>query len=173
MKNIFLFIILILAVSLNAQEDKSVRIRSHEIKLNALMLVLGNPEVDYEYIINDNSAIGIAANVNLDNNKLISYNYMVLPYYRLYVGKYSAAGFFFEINAGVVSEEVSRYDPNSGEVLKEDKVGFGPGVAIGGKFLIKSSIVLEFFGGLGRNFSSDEYGSYAFPRVGVSVGKRF
>ena len=168
MKNISLLLLLIISITLNAQDRKP-----NELKLNALMLVLGNPEIDYEYLINDNSGIGIAANVNLDNNKLISYNYMVLPYYRLYVGKYSAAGFFFEINAGVVSEEVYRYDQILNESVKEDKVGFGPGVAIGGKFLIRSNIVLEFFGGLGRNFSADDYGSYAFPRVGVSIGKRF
>ena len=170
MKYLVVICLVFCTIVINAQD---ARLKKNELKLNALMLVLGNPEIDYEYLINDNSGIGIAANVNLDNNKLISNNYMVLPYYRLYVGKYSAAGFFFEINAGVVSEEVYRYDPINFEQTKEDKVGFGPGVAIGGKFLIRSSIVLEFFGGLGRNFSSDEYGSYAFPRVGVSIGKRF
>ena len=35
------------------------------------------------------------------------------------------------------------------------------------------SIIFDFFGGLGRNFNANDDGSYAYPRVGVSIGKRF
>ncbi len=157
----------------HAQED--TKLRSNELKVNALTLVLGNPEISYERLLNENSGLGLSVNFNVDNNQLLPYNYMIMPYYRLYVGSKRAAGFFFEGSLAYLSEEVSTYiyNGNNGYTDTKDETGFGVGVAIGGKFLIKKSIVFEFFGGLGRNFNATDNGSYAYPRVGVSIGKRF
>lgn len=166
-----LFFFLILASTLNAQE--SANNYHHELRLNALNLVLGNPELDYEYLLNENSGAGIYASINVDNNKIFPYNFMAGPYYRLYVGSRYASGFFFEGTLSVIGEKVDKYDPNTGSYSPYDKIGFGPSVAIGGKFVIRKSVVFEFFGGIGRNFSADEFSADAFPRIGISIGKRF
>lgn len=175
MKNLCLFVFLFISISLSAQDNGSVELRSHEIKINALTLVLGNPELGYEYLINESSGVGLAVNFNIDNNQLLPFNYMIMPYYRLYVGNKRAAGFFFEGSLAYLSEEVYtyNYNGNNNYSYTTDETGYGVGVAVGGKFLIKKSIVFEFFGGLGRNFNANDYGSYAYPRVGVSIGKRF
>ena len=175
MKKLILLICVALTATLTyAQED--TKLRSNEIKVNALTLVLGNPEISYERLLNENSGLGLSVNFNVANNQLLPYNYMIMPYYRLYVGSKRAAGFFFEGSLAYLSEEVESYvyQGNGGYSYKiSDETGFGVGVAIGGKFLIKKSIIFEFFGGLGRNFNANDDGSYAYPRVGVSIGKRF
>jgi len=156
----------------SAQEVSIQKERKHEIKINALNLVLGNPELDYEYLINKNSGVGLSVNVNMDKNEILPYNYMVTPFYRLYVGNRDAAGFFFEGSLTVLEEDLSIYNQD-GTITYSKDIGFGPGVAIGAKFLIKSSIIFEFYGGVGRNFSARDYGATTFPRIGVSIGKRF
>ena len=173
MKNLIIFCLCFFsAVIASAQDVSGERTRSHEIKINALNLVLGNPELDYEYLINRNSGVGLSVNINMDKNEILPYNYMVTPFYRLYVGNREAAGFFFEGSLTVLEEDVSTYNMDGSTTYSKD-LGFGPGIAIGAKFLIKSSIVFEFYGGLGRNFSAKEYGATTFPRLGVVIGKRF
>ncbi len=144
----------------------------HELKLNALNLVLGNPELNYEYLLNSNSGVGFYVNGNIDHNHIWPYTYMAGLNYRLYVGGKYASGFFFE--GGVNAIGIEDYD---GYKEAERINGWGPSFAIGGKFLIKNTIILEFFGGLGRNFNTHEdrygYDNPVFPRWGVSVGKRF
>lgn len=172
MKNFFLLLCFLVSVScLSAQEKEKVY--KHEIKINALNLILGNPEIDYEYLIDANSGFGLYANFNVDKNRIWEFNYMTGLYYRLYVGNRYASGFFFEggLSAYGLDEYIYNYPDPSRE---ETKNYFGPNVAIGGKFVINKSIAFEFFGGIGRSIfvSEDDYPS-AFPRIGVSIGKRF
>jgi hypothetical protein len=172
MQKIILTVLLCMGLTMaNAQDE--VKVQRNEIKLNALNLILGNPELTYEYLIDANSGFGIFGNINIDNNRAMNYNYMAGMYYRLYVGGKYASGFFFE--GGVTALGVSDYHYNyPGPDTEEKSNRFGPMVAIGGKFLIKRSIVFEFFGGIGRSmFSSGDDGDNAFPRIGISIGKRF
>lgn len=174
------YILLILLISLSSilysQDD--ARDHKHEIKLNALLVILGNPELNYEYILTRNTGAGLYANVNLDNNKLYPYNYMFGGYYRFYVGKKTANGFFFEAGLAAIGLSVESYyyyDQTNGNYYYEDEDyhSYGPTITLGGKFPLGNSVLLEFFGGIGRNFSSEEMVENVFPRIGISIGHRF
>ncbi|HQN56474.1 MAG TPA: DUF3575 domain-containing protein [Saprospiraceae bacterium] len=168
MKKLILFFLL--ASTTLYGQDASGEYR-HEIKLNGLNLVLGNPELDYEYLINSNSGAGLYANANIDRNHIWPFVYMAGAYYRLYLGGKHANGFFFEGGFNAIGFDDTEFGKN------KVSSGWGPSFGIGGKFLIKKTIVMEFFGGLGRNFkATDEYNNYdipVFPRWGISIGKRF
>lgn len=169
-KLVFLFIML--ATSLNAQ------VYQNEVKLNVVSLLLGNPDLSYEYLLSDRSGVGIFANVNVDDYRLWDYGFMAGPYYRFYTGKKYASGFFFEGGLTVFGERYAKdyyYDPvnNTGYTVFAKEVGFGPSLTIGGKIMMTNTAVFEFFGGIGRNFRTTDYSSDIFGRFGISIGKRF
>lgn len=162
----------------NAQEETTGAangnaISKHELKVNALYLVLGLPEVSYEYIINEESAVGISAAFSVEEN--MGLDFMMTPYYRIYFGKKPAAGFFLEGNAAVFSErEVFGIYDNGNYYEEEDKAfGAGLGLGIGAKFMTKSGWIGEILGGLGRNFIEKDRISEIYPRFGITLGKRF
>ncbi len=148
-------------------------IGNNEIKLNGFYLALGIGEVNYERILNDESAVGLAINFNLDNNDI--YNFAAIPYYRFYFGEKRAAGFFIEANTAIISDEV--FSCNNCLISDgrfENKIHFGVGIAAGGKFLSKKGWVGEVFLGIGRIFRGNNiYVNSGYPRVGISIGKRF
>lgn len=170
------FLLMVVATGLNAQDG--IKTFRHEIKINTLNLLLGNPDLSYEYLPDSRSGVGFFANINVDKNRLWDYDYMLGPYYRFYTGKKHASGFFIEGGVVVFGERVVTgyyYDPETftGHDIYVKEIGFGPSLAIGGKLIISEATVFEFFGGLGRNFRGTEHGSDIFSRFGISFGKRF
>lgn len=149
----------------------------NEFTLNMLYSVAGIPEIKYERHLSDESSIGLSAAVALVDD--IDLEYMVTPFYRFYFGNKPSAGFFIEANTALFSEDVGYdvyYYPNGDmETKSESEFGFGMGFAAGGKFMTKSGFVFEIYGGLGRNFLSDDesYASEVYPRIGLTFGKRF
>ncbi|WZL90644.1 hypothetical protein VS868_07785 [Salinimicrobium sp. 3283s] len=145
----------------------------NELKLNGMYLLIGFPELSYERILNDESALGISVNFSIDD---IEIDFMAIPYYRIYFGKKPAAGFFVEGNAAfyvVDDEEYTYYNGSTYEVKTENEIGAGIGLAVGSKFMTESGWVFEVFGGAGRNFLGSDNISVAYPRFGLTVGKRF
>lgn len=195
MKKIIAFVLVMLAASslLHAQQDslsrmveqKSAALKqlgNNELKINLLVSVLGMPEVTYERLLEDNMGVGISIGVNLDNatdGPFGGIKFMAIPYYRLYFGNKKASGFFIEGNAAVVNV-TDRYgyfeDSINGTSnytrTKENTTNFGLGAAIGGKFLARNGFLGEVFGGVGRLFG-DTRVTEAYPRIGISIGKRF
>jgi len=137
---------------------------NNEFKINVGYAIAGLPEMTYEYIIDEGGAVGLSLAFSIDEN--IDFDFIAVPYYRLYFGKKRAAGFFIEANAGIFSDE---NDNNPGQ----NAIGFGPGLAVGGKFLTKSGWVAELVFGGGRNFVNQSVISDVYPRLGISLGKRF
>ncbi len=169
-------VFLILSIfKVQSQEEKVSQIQGkNEIKLNGFYLALGVAEISYERILNNESAVGISVNFDLEENNL--YNFGVIPYYRLYFGKKKAAGFFIEGNAAVIADDPRPcYDCFLSPGPRESKLYFGLGVAAGGKFISRKGWVGEIFIGIGRFFGTNEYYhiSELYPRVGISFGKRF
>jgi len=148
---------------------------NNEIKINLLMSILGLPEINYERIIEDNMSVGLAAFVGVNNNDL-DYNFGFIPNYRLYFGGKKASGFFIEGNMALVSvKDYSRYyysDNGYGSFNKENKLNFGLGAAAGAKFLTKNGFLGEVYLGLGR-FLGQNRSVEAYPRIGITLGKRF
>lgn len=163
-KYLVLFIVLFAGVtySLKGQKDTTNITGTNEIKINAPLLLAGFAEIAYEKILGEESGVGLSLGFALDNG--IDYRFQATPYYRLYFGKKRAAGFFAEGNAGFFSERVNDSDT---------EFGAGLGLAIGGKFITRKQWIAELFLGLGRNFVNNTLVSEAYPRIGISIGKRF
>jgi hypothetical protein len=186
MKKLLLLLILFTtATCAYAQKDsisKAVEARSaaighagnNEIKVNILYLVLGLPEISYERLIADNMGVGVSVMVSLLEEQQV--RYAMLANYRLYFGNKKANGFFIEGNMGIVGEEHGTYyfmPENNGyyELTESTQAYFGLGAAAGVKFLTRNGLLGEAYLGGGRllgNGSSEFY-----PRVGVTIGKRF
>ncbi|GLB53162.1 hypothetical protein NBRC110019_22020 [Neptunitalea chrysea] len=172
-----LFVLLITLCTfckLQAQnQDESNYFGNNEIKLNVLYTLIGLPEVTYERILDEESAIGISIATAIDED--ITLKFIASPYYRVYFGKKRAAGFFLEGNVSFLSiEDDLEYDSLlMGTFYKEEnKLGYGVGIAVGGKFMTRSNWVAELYTGVGRNFVDSE--NYQFyPRAGITIGKRF
>ncbi len=148
-----------------SQEDTGSSVQgNNEVKLNLGYAIAGLPEITYERVIDDGGSVGLSLAFSVDEN--INFGFIAVPYYRLYFGQKRAAGFFIEANAGIFSDENSKA-PN------ETAIGFGPGLAVGGKFLTKTEWVAEIVFGGGRNFINESVISGIYPRLGISIGKRF
>ena len=70
--------------------------------------------------------------------------------------------------------EIESYDyrPDEGGIdfqTEDDVFGAGLGLALGWKYLTPNNWVGEIFVGGGRDFVNDS----SYPRVGISLGKRF
>lgn len=160
MKKLIILFVLLFAISLSAQNENQESL-DNEIKLNIVYTLFGVPEVSYERILNEDSSIGVALAFPIDKD--VDLNYMLTPYYRFFFGKKRAAGFFIEGNAALFSEDYH----------SSNEIGFGLGFGIGGKLLSKNNWTGELLLGLGRTLVNEEKTVDAYPRIGISIGKRF
>jgi len=98
MKNyIFLAALSVSFFSGKAQEAQEIsENKKHEVKLNAFFMVVGAFEPSYEYLLNEESGIGVSVFIPFDNDIKDDINYYISTYYRFYFGKKYAAGFFLE-----------------------------------------------------------------------------
>ena len=147
-----------------------------EIKLNALFMVVGAFDATYEYLVNDESGIGLEVFVPFDDN--IDIDYYISPYYRMYFGNKYASGFFLEgfgmLNKSTVAELVM-FDSN-GNITRtesEDETNFALGIGVGGKWYTKSGFVGELSLGIGRNLVESDYDNDFVGKIGITVGYRF
>lgn len=193
-KHLILIVIIILSVvSVYGQQSQYVRTdgtttssdptvyQKNEIRLNLLESVLGLPEINYERFIEDNFGVGIAASTSLLNISESQLRSMFLVFGRLYLSNSKiCSGFYIEGNTGPVFQRAINYyytyDSNgyySGTQYEKGDlyVGFGLGVATGYKFLTKNNWVGELSLGVGRVFGNNLIDAY--PRVGITIGKRF
>ncbi|WP_439132110.1 DUF3575 domain-containing protein [Polaribacter sp.] len=147
-----------------------------EIKLDiADALVIRSLEFSYENYINDESSFGVSALFNLAKQD-ISFRYnenlMITPYYRHYfTSEYNWNFFgegFFGINSG--KKEITNLGGSSFTYEKYTDAALG--IAVGTKYVAKGGLVIDIYGGLGRNlFGSDS--PVLVPRIGLNVGWRF
>lgn len=144
----------------------------NEIRLNLLESVLGLPEIDYERMIQSNFGLGIASAISILNAEEAELRYFILSYARLYFGStVPATGIFIESNAGLMMQAQQNDNLITNTITTKNYPGFGIGVAMGYKFLTSNSWVGEFTLGFGRVFGNRVIDVY--PRVGISLGKRF
>lgn len=154
---------------------------NNELKINLLFTVIGMPEISYERLLADNMGVGASVFVGLDNS--IDYKFGFTPHFRLYFGAKKASGFFIEGNASVVtyndynnyyyhsSMYPPGYPPHS---YRENTTSFGLGAAAGAKFLTRNGFLGEAYLGVGRRLGENiNSGVEAYPRIGITIGKRF
>lgn len=165
--------------------QKTIRsgFNKNEAKLNMFYLPGGYGELSYERILGDKSALGVAVGLLIDSEgtnyvaDIVTYDMGILPYFRYYFGRKRAAGFFLEANVLVFSRE----EFENGK----DEWGLGVGLAFGVKLLHKRDWCLDVFLGGGGMFEAHKDSDTpqpgfidlnfpdVYPRLGVSIGKRF
>ncbi len=172
-----------LFVSLTAFSQRTHRVMgwkiSRDIPQNELKLNLGTtifglyPEVSYERILNEDLSVGVSAGVALDPDDY-PVDFALTPYVRWFFGGNSTnlqkygAGFFIEANGALLSQKISYYDIYDSN-NETSEFGAGLGLALGWKYLTRNNWVGEFYFGAGRDFVNDG----AYPRMGITIGKRF
>ena len=184
MKKILPFILAIVTTITAFSQEESTEeidksIRSSEIKLNALYLVIGSIDLTYEYLINEESGVGVNVFIPFDEDIKDDINYYISPYYRLYFGKKYAAGFFLEgfgmLNSYNEFEFLNINDPDPTFFsTTTSKTNFALGVGLGGKWMTDSGFIGEINAGVGRNLIDTEDESFDFvAKIGISFGYRF
>ena len=182
MKNCFLLVAFCLSFfTIQAQENESeTSVGQHELKLNALYMVAGSFEVTYEYLLNEESGVGVTVFLPYDEDIKEDINYFISPYYRFYFGNKYASGFFLE-GFGMLNSTNWYYSEWIGDVdpilvkREETLTDFALGIGLGGKWVTKRGLLGELNLGFGRNlFNSNEFEDNDFVgKVGITVGYRF
>lgn len=182
MKKPFLLIVLLVScfVSRAQEEPKSIVEDKNEVKLNALFMVVGAFEGAYEYLLNEESGVGVSVFLPFDEDIKDDINYYVSPYYRFYFGEKYAAGFFLEGFGMLNSTNWYGYEIIENEfesaIYKEETVtDFALGIGLGGKWITKRGLLGEINFGVGRNlFNSSDFDDNDFvAKLGITVGYRF
>jgi hypothetical protein len=158
-----------------AVTERSVSFKKNEIKGNVLALILGSIAVTYERILNEESAVGFALTVPVDDY-VFDINYTATAYYRYYFGEKPAAGFFGEAFGMLNSVDDYVYYDNFGSGYeRKNLTDFAIGVGLGGKWVTKKGLILELNIGVGRNLFNNQFErDYTIiGRGGVSIGYRF
>lgn len=153
---------------------------NNELKINLLFTVLGMPEISYERLLADNMGLGASVFIGLDDSQ--DYKFGFIPHYRLYFGAKKASGFFIEGNASLITSRdyssfyvgTSSYYPyGHSQSVERNKTTFGLGAAAGAKFLTRNGFLGEAYLGVGRSLGENANDVEAYPRVGITIGKRF
>lgn len=145
---------------------------NNEFKVNILYTAIGMPELSYERLISDNSSLGASVAFSLDKKEDMDLRFSFTPYYRMFFGQKKAAGFFIEANSIVINYvDTIYYNASTNTYETKTGLGLGLGAAAGAKFLTKNNLIGEVYGGVGRVFGDNSLGAY--PRFGITLGKRF
>lgn len=161
-----------------SQMGSANKVASNELKLNTLYLPGGYAEFSYERILGNNSAVGISMGYLFDSagpnyaTDILTFDKALFPYYRYYFGNRRAAGFFVEGNTILYSDTF--------KVIDDNETGWGLGLAAGIKIFIKNNWNIDLIAGGGVNINKgnsnlDGYLDFPnmYPRLGLSIGKRF
>lgn len=153
---------------------------NNELKINLLFTVIGMPEISYERLLADNMGVGASVFVGLDDSQ--DYKFGFIPHFRLYFGAKKASGFFIEGNASIMTYNDyynnyyydSAYLPGYMPRSNKSTTSFGLGAAAGAKFLTRNGFLGEAYLGVGRRLGENSNsGLEAYPRIGITIGKRF
>ncbi|MFV8269231.1 DUF3575 domain-containing protein [Flavobacterium sp. GT2N3] len=181
MKKLFILLCLSSFLFGFGQEKETVDFKRNELKVNALLLVIGAGEFTYERLLNEESGVGVSLFFNYDDQFYTKFS--LTPFYRFYFSKKPAAGFFVE-GFGMLNSYDSYiynnnlYDPynpnNSYNSNIENRTDFALGFGMGSKWINKKGFLFEINAGVGRNlFNSDDTNNEIVGRGGITLGYRF
>ncbi|MCL2417346.1 MAG: autotransporter outer membrane beta-barrel domain-containing protein [Bacteroidales bacterium] len=168
-------LVIVSLFALNWQASAQSLERRNELKICLAHLLAGSLKVGYERLLNDFSSVGASgfysfSNLNHHRSSSRGLEGQLLGFYRLYFGQQPISGFFLEGNLGL--NWIRHYTWSAGVSRRSYDAAFGVGIALGWKWYIpRTGIVLDVFAGGGRLFGSDHQN--AFPRAGISIGRRF
>lgn len=182
MKKITLIIVLAFTTIAVAQEKEERNPqdvnKKHEVKMNiSNVLIFEWLDFSYEYLINEESSIGIGVLTSLNGDlDLKEYRkFSLTPYYRRYFSNKFARGFFVE-GFGMLhsySSDNNFYYYENTSNHSSNRTEFAMGISAGGKFISKNGFTAEIYLGIGRNIGGDNNSLEAVGRGGISLGYRF
>ncbi|NLA63375.1 MAG: DUF3575 domain-containing protein [Bacteroidales bacterium] len=197
MKRITFIISLFILTSsycIKAQQNTELTPR-HELKFNfGSAVIAAFPEVSYEYILTQSLSVGSAMGFGFNTDDLDEFSFRVTPFARWFFGnnfqtmKQPGKGMFLEGSFAVGTRDNYSYNTIAGnnwadrkiEKVREPKFSAGLALALGVKFVTTRNWSTELFLGLGNSFvytesESDKYNPKTpfYPRLGISIGKRF
>jgi hypothetical protein len=153
----------------------------NELKLNMLeLLIMPAIGITYEHYLNPSSSYGVYGFINFNINEGYRYEkFEIAPFYRIYFqnrDKLDNKGLYTEVFSGLNVGETDffdyDYDTNRyGDLYTQEYVGISLGVTLGYKFVNHNNYAFEIFAGAGRFLNEQEIDAY--PRIGLSIGKRF
>lgn len=154
-----------------SSEEKSFG--NNELRINSLWLMMGSVGLSYERILNNNTSFGLVIEKPFDKYTF-QREFTVAPYYRVYLSKRKASGFFMETNLTVYRERYESDDYYSyWPEVSSHEYGAGLGIALGGKFITEKGFVLDIYAGIGKALNNPSHIEKIFGTGGVSIGKRF
>jgi hypothetical protein len=180
MKKCLLFLLITFSLSFSVfsqntnQEESNQKL--NEVKLNGLYMVLGAFEGSYEYLLNEESGVGVSLFLPIDKDLNEDVNYDISPYYRFYFGEKYASGFFLEGFGMLNSVNEYIYYIGSNQYDEKSITDFALGIGLGGKWLTKKGLLGEINFGIGRNLfnTSDDYIDNEYvAKLGITIGYRF
>lgn len=188
MKNIFCFTLVLLIPFLAASQENEYKeivaddAPQNELKINLLeILIMPAIGITYERFINQHSSFGAYGFINFDLDEEYRYEkFELAPFYRIYLNSKKTAankGLYTEIFTGFNIGETFYFDYQDsdyygeGDYIFQEYFGISLGVDLGYKFVNYNNFSFEVFAGAGR-YLNEQY-IRAYPRVGLSVGKRF
>lgn len=183
MKKPLLFLLFTFLVSLSVFSQETTQDNTtqdfNEIKINMTNLIgFKWLDVSYEYILNEESSIGIGTLVSIgsdedDNDGLDEYRtFSLTPYYRHFFSKKYAQGFFVEGFAMLHSGKDEFYNYDSSSYYDEKYTDLAIGISTGAKFVTKRGFIAEIYLGIGRDMLNQS-DIEVVGRGGVSLGFRF
>ncbi len=106
--------------------------------------------MSYENLINEESSIGVALQVGLDETSRVSYSYYrafsLTPYYRRYFSSKFARGFYVEAFGMLHKNKELIYYDYIGDFNEGDhSTLFALGFSVGGKFVSKGGGLQQIF----------------------------
>ena len=144
-----------------------------EIKLDiGDALVIRSLEFSYEKYLTDDSSFGVSALFNLEKEGVTfryNENIVITPYYRHYFTTNEQWNFFGEGFMGVNSGKMESIKDSGDYDIKYTDGALG--IAMGTKYIASGGLVIDFYGGVGRNlFGSNS--PVLVPRFGLNIGWR-
>lgn len=176
MKKIFLIFLFVSAVSYGQTDDTDPPKNRTEVKFNMFSVALGALDFEFERTLNRKSSVGMSFRQAFRSGR----HSEVAAFYRHYIGKNYASGFFVEgfgmYNSGY---EYQFTTSTGGGFLNSDIYEYGSdfalGLGIGYKYVSKKGLVLQAHLGAGRNLINgyEPNGEYFVGKAGISIGWSF
>jgi len=153
----------------------SINYAQQEFKIDiADALILKTVELSYENYITEQTSFGGSVLYSFEKKTSdFRYNeqFMLTPYVRHYFTTNENWNLFGEGFIGVSTGYKETEIDNASNTFEKYSDG-ALGIAVGSKYISSGGLVIDVYGGLGRNlFSSNS--PVIVPRVGVNVGWRF
>ncbi len=174
MKKAILILLLITSVISYGQEKETKNEKNRtEIKFNVFSLAINSIDFELERTLNDYSSVGMSFKQAFFEGQTNS----ISAFYRYYLGKNYASGFFLEGFGMYHSKNdiFSRTFHFGTQDILELRSDFALGLGIGYKWVSKKGIIIQANLGAGRNLFNGKksYGELYPGKAGINIGYRF